>query len=985
MLVLDLLACLGSLIGGEVLAAPAPLVHDAAPLGRRLAVEGHVVDLDGSPAAGAVVVTSAGGRAVVAEDGRFRIEVEVPGEAGSLQVTAVGAGASNRIASTGVALVGTGPLVAIPPLVLEAGAACSPGWLPQLGPLVEPPNGRVLCMTAHDDGGGTALYVGGDFTVIGGTFAARVARWDGVQWSGLGSGTTGSVATMVGAELPNGPALCIGGAFLSAGGAPANRVALWQGGQWKALGSGCDDSVLAVAVYDDGGGVNLYAGGLFENAGGQQAVHVARWNGSAWSDLDLGVWSSVGGSGFSGQVDALEVWDDGSGSALYVGGNFNFAGSVSARNVARWNGSVWATLGAGLDEGGLSSGVVRDFTVFDDGSGPALYAGGEFTESGGVPVNGVARWDGLAWQPVGGGIDSSIDADDPKVIDLAVHDAGNGPKLYAVGNFTSAEGAPAGQAAVWDRTTWSAVGPDLFAGNLDVVVCALLSYPFDGGPQLLVGGDDFVLPDTLQKLGSVGWTAVSSAPSLPIEDLVVHDAGSGPELYAVGSFNSIGGVNASGVARWNGNQWASVGGGVTGVVVTAASFDDGTGPALYVAGTLSSAGGSPVQGVARWDGTSWSQVGAVSAFLFDLEVVDFGAGSQLVLGGQIAYSGSSGGGVLAWDGNLWQELGQGVTGGGVNAIAEYDDGSGPALYVGGTFTQAGGAPANRVARWDGVAWSSLGAGVGGVVLDLEVFDGGGGPELVVGGQFTQAGGAPAARIARWNGSQWSPLGAGLPGPFTNAARALVVHDDGSGPALYVGGAFATAGSTAAASIARWDGTAWSALGSGVSGFVHALASFDGALQAAGPFTVQETDDSYFGVWGCAASGGYVSLPGCFANPALLTSDDPGMPLGGSTLIELTASAPTDGLALLYGGAGGVDGSGCGLLLPGIGEVFTSVAPLPALLAQVPATAGAAAFDLPVPFNPLLAGKSVVLQGFHVDLSAAPAQVELSQGLVGTFF
>jgi len=86
----------------------------------------------------------------------------------------------------------------------------------------------------------------------------------------------------------------------------------------------------------------------------------------------------------------------------------------------------------------------------------------------------------------------------------------------------------------------------------------------------------------------------------------------------------------------------------------------------------------------------------------------------------------------------------------VRALAVFDDGSGPALYAGGSFTRAGGGAANGIARWDGSGWSALGSGVGpsGRIVDaLTVFDDGSGPALCVGGSFTLAGGATAFRIA----------------------------------------------------------------------------------------------------------------------------------------------------------------------------------------------------------------------------------------------
>lgn len=79
---------------------------------------------------------------------------------------------------------------------------------------------------------------------------------------------------------------------------------------------------------------------------------------------------------------------------------------------------------------------------------------------------------------------------------------------------------------------------------------------------------------------------------------------------------------------------------------------------------------------------------------------------------------------------------------------------------------------------------------------------------------------------------WSALGTGLSG-FVDG---LVYGSDG---ALYVGGGFSNAGGIAAADfIAKWDGSAWSALGTGGNNAVDALAvGPDGALYAGGIFTL----------------------------------------------------------------------------------------------------------------------------------------------------
>ncbi|MEQ1854810.1 MAG: choice-of-anchor D domain-containing protein, partial [Chthoniobacteraceae bacterium] len=103
-----------------------------------------------------------------------------------------------------------------------------------------------------------------------------------------------------------------------------------------------------------------------------------------------------------------------------------------------------------------------------------------------------------------------------------------------------------------------------------------------------------------------------------------------------------------------------------------------------------------------------------------------------------------------------------------------------------------------------------------------------GSNLYAGGSFTTAGGVSAANIAKWNGSAWSALGTGM----NSYILALTL----SGSDLYAGGAFNTAGGTAASGVAKWNGSAWSALGLGANSTVYALAVSGGDLFAGGLFT-----------------------------------------------------------------------------------------------------------------------------------------------------
>ena len=260
------------------------------------------------------------------------------------------------------------------------------------------------------DGSGN-LYIGGDFTVVGGAIAIRIAKWNGSSWSALGTGMNDTVSAL--AVL--GGDLYAGGFFTTAGGVTVNQIAKWDGSSWSALGSGLNDFVQTLAV----SGGDLHLGGGFTTAtnsgGGAVAVsRIAKWNGSGWSAL---------GAGLNNIVRALAV----SGTNVYAGGDFTTAtnsggGTVAVSRIAKWNGSSWSALASGINN------PVRALAV----SGADLYAGGEFTgavNSGGVPVTAsrIAKWNGTSWSALGSGINHTVQA-------LAV----SGTNVYAGGLFSVA-------------------------------------------------------------------------------------------------------------------------------------------------------------------------------------------------------------------------------------------------------------------------------------------------------------------------------------------------------------------------------------------------------------------------------------------------------------------------------------------------------------------------------------------------------------------
>ena len=107
--------------------------------------------------------------------------------------------------------------------------------------------------------------------------------------------------------------------------------------------------------------------------------------------------------------------------------------------------------------------------------------------------------------------------------------------------------------------------------------------------------------------------------------------------------------------------------------------------------------------------------------------------------------------------------------------------------------------------------------------------------LYVGGQFTAAGGvATANRIARWDGSNWTNLLTGINGGSEGVTALADFKGD-----LYLGGTFINAGPTLTNNIARWNGIGFFALGTGITGTpvaVFSIASIGNILYASGLFS-----------------------------------------------------------------------------------------------------------------------------------------------------
>ncbi len=306
------------------------------------------------------------------------------------------------------------------------------GWWSEIG---RASSDRVLSLGCWNEGSGNRLYAGGYIWQMEGLPIYDVARWDGNEWSAM-QNLAGSVRDMVTFDDGTGATLYVVGSFNSP--MPPDhdtallRVAKWTYTGWAPLGGGFkfgynEWAANALAVFDDGGGPAVYAAGDFRDVyipETNSLLHVnniAKWNGIAWYPVGGGTTPNT-----AAPIYDMEVFDNGNGPELYIGGDFTTAGGVSVNNIARWDGVAWYDVGGGVT--GTAEADVHALTVLDGGYGPALYAGGLFTDAGGVSVSNIAKWDGINWSPVGAGFDDTVRA-------LAIHEATGDPNLVIEGQF----------------------------------------------------------------------------------------------------------------------------------------------------------------------------------------------------------------------------------------------------------------------------------------------------------------------------------------------------------------------------------------------------------------------------------------------------------------------------------------------------------------------------------------------------------------------
>jgi hypothetical protein len=500
------------------------------------------------------------------------------------------------------------------------------------------------------DGGSNALYAGGLFDKSGTNTVQSLARWNGTAWSAVGSRPEGSY--QINALLPWEDAM--GNALLVAGGATSSfdtnrfNLARWNGIQYSDLnGQDRTDAVGAIqalAAFGTGTNRSLFVGGQsitpMDAGGSLNPRGVVRWDGQRWQPTE---------QAFDGDIEVIRAWDDGRGAVLFLGGRFTTGGGKRVTGLARWDGQQVTSIGNGIVSIPPASTVIGDMMPFNDGSGPALYVAGNFVTAGARSVTNIARWNGTEWSSVGGLTDAGPFGQ-PIIHALAIFNDGTGPALYAGGVFDrirDASGIRFGRDLMkWDGKTWT-LFPQIMAGagSGSPGIKALLPIEFGPARGLYIGGLTGFTDANRRTSHLAVWDGQAfrspgdfetvfpqvsnSVPptSRGVEALAAVETSDGTEIFFGAVFPTPQSREEPGVARMRKGHWERLPALPNNsqfelVTLTASSinallgFDDGFGSQLYIAAlaqTPLTANALERHSWLRWTGTQWEFLAPASA------------------------------------------------------------------------------------------------------------------------------------------------------------------------------------------------------------------------------------------------------------------------------------------------------------------------------------------------------------------------------------
>jgi tetratricopeptide (TPR) repeat protein len=254
------------------------------------------------------------------------------------------------------------------------------------------------------------------------------------------------------------------------------------------------------------------------------------------------------------------------------------------------------------------------------------------------------------------------------------------------------------------------------------------------------------------------------------------------ELVVAGNFQRVNDVLANGCARWDGQKWRSLGLGIEGIVLGCITSEK----EIFFHGLFSKAGGQPARSFVKWDGSTWTVLADINCDQVKLDYRQpiyndwYNIGQLTYLDNFIYAVGAVMNplqgrdyvseckeskffpGIVRYSisENRWEQVFP-VQKPSRETPKIYGISSffivGKSIYMAGSFGTTNGI---SIQKFDDNKWTSLGTLQGqGFVESMTYLNN----TLYIGGTFTGISNVEAHNVAKWDGSNWKSLGSGLSG------------------------------------------------------------------------------------------------------------------------------------------------------------------------------------------------------------------------------
>jgi hypothetical protein len=264
--------------------------------------------------------------------------------------------------------------------------------------------------------------------------------------------------------------LIVLGNFTIANGKLFKGIAIWDGQQFDSLGTGA----LPPLCYRKEPIIN-YKGKLYMQGGDYRLQSY---------DYNTKLWTQISGQ-FDNYIRDFTIFNN----ELIIVGDFFNVGSLSARNIVKFNGITFDTLPKLINTYRLYA--VRSFNN-------ELYVGGNF--AGDTVFGATARFNGTKWLSMKNGLKGGAP---PEVRSLEVYKE----KLYIGGFWLTIDGKFNPSCIAWDGNNWIDLGTFIFQGGLPASITGFRIYK---NKLYVFGGLDLIINkkkqnDTVKTYNMAVW------------------------------------------------------------------------------------------------------------------------------------------------------------------------------------------------------------------------------------------------------------------------------------------------------------------------------------------------------------------------------------------------------------------------------------------------------------------------------------------------